>query len=259
MSNETNPPDWLGQIVSEFSSEVPSAPEPLPQESTDMATKKVEVAMDGAKATVEVKSPPKKKCSIKDVLPASVIPLVQAAPNNDTIRALLLAHLKVMVPKEEDTFEKVQNWIEFNVEKSAKPKSAIDTMFDRQIREAEEREARMVQVHVTASEREHGRCEYHHNLRGTGEMPIDRAVIEQAADRSTNPDDFFERVETVLSDTGPGNYLTMNVDREGANYDDHETEDTTEVEATISDAGRRTIKEVLRSANPELYERLFGQ
>lgn len=214
--------------------------------------------MDGAKATVEVKAPPKKLCSIKDVLPPSVIPLVAAAPNNDTIRNLLLAHLKVPVPKEEDTYEKVVKWIEFNVAKPPPPKSDVEIMLERQQRDEERRNANRVMIHVRASEREHGRCNYHHDRAGRGDMPIDRNRIVDAAAEADNADDFFDRIREYLDEANPGNYINMEETGEGDAYDDHESDDTTDQEITIQDAGKQVLKDTLRAADPELYRSLFG-
>lgn len=257
------PVDWLSQILNE----PPRRPEPLPQESTDMATtKKIEVAMDGAKATVEVKAPPKKLCSLKDVLPESVIPLVKAAPNNETIRNLLLAHVKVSVPKEEDTFEKVKHWIEFNVNPPPRPKTALELALEQQERDMQrdaEREAErrrtQVMLQVSASEREHGRCSYHQDVKGEGQMPIDRARILRIAAGADNEDDFFDSIEQHLDEEGPGNHVSMSAVEESISHDDYETDESTDSNVTLSNAAKTALKEALRTANPELYDSIFGE
>lgn len=231
-----------------------------------MATKKVEVAMDGAKATVEVKEPPKKKCDFNSALPASVIALVKASPNNDTIRNLLLAHLRVSVPKEEDTFEKVKHWVEYNVEPPPRPKTAEELEEERYREERrriqaaeEERRRTQVMLSVRASEREHGRCSYHQDVAGEGEMPIQRHKLVELASEAGSESDFFDSVEAFLDEEGAGNYVSMDVVENSGSYEDHETEDTTDSEVTLKDEAKAALKEALRNADPELYRSLFGE
>ncbi len=209
---------------------------------------------------VEVKEPLKKKCNVREVLPASVIPLVQAAPNNETIRNLLLAHLKVPVPVEEDTYAKIVKWIEFNVSPSPRPKNAIDEMMERQRIDEERRAATRVMVFVSASEREHGRCDYHRDIKGRGDMPIDRAQIVRDASEAENANDFFERIECTLGEAGPENYFNMEpTDRGNDLYDEHEVDDTTDSAISIQESGKQALRDALRSADPELYQSLFGE
>lgn len=227
--------------------------------------KTVEIEMDGVNKTVEVKTPRKKKCNITDVLPATIIALVKANPRNDTMRNMMLAHLKVSVPVEADTFEAVQEWIEYNIDKPPRPKSSWELKMERQqaeIARHQEEEARrranQVMLQVTASEREHGRCSYHQDQGGSGEMPIDRAMIVRLASEADSGSDFFDRVEEILDETGPGNYLSMNV--EGTpDYDDFEPDETTDSSVTLQDAGKTALKEALRNADPELFSSLFGE
>jgi len=229
-----------------------------------MATKKVEVELDGAKKTVEVKSPPKKKCNITDFLPRSVIDLVKSAPNNETIRNLLLAHLKVPVPREEDTFEKVKNWIEYNCEIPPKPKSSWELEMERQQAEQErlnaaaaERRRTQVMVEVVASEREHGRCSYHNTREGRGQMGVCREALIEAASEASDSDEFFDLIASKIDEDSPSDYLTMR-DVEGtAEYDDHEFDETTDSEITIQDAGKTALKDALRTADPALFAELF--
>lgn len=230
--------------------------------------KKVEIEMDGVKKTVEVKTPKKKLCSINDVLPASVIALVKANPNNDTIRNLLLAHTKVTVPASEDDFDKIKKWIEWNVERPPKPKSTWELEMERQqaeiARQEEERtrqRANQVAIAVTATDREHGRCSYHNDRRGEGEMRLTREELATIAANSQDPEQFFQHIEDALEENDPGDYLTMR-DLGEVDYDEHESDDERDYESvtvTLQDAGKAALKEALRTLSPETFRRLFPE
>lgn len=221
-----------------------------------------DLPFDGKKESTTVDpqpEPPKKKCNVRDVLPASVIPLVQAAPNNETIRNLLLAHVMVPVPVEEDTYDKIVKWIEFNVSPPPPRKSDVESALERQQIEEQRRAATQVRVSVRASEREHGRCDYHRDIKGEGEMPLDPAIMVREAAESENADDFFERIQSRLFEIGAGNYLNMETTDDGDDYDNYESEEATDEEVVIQAPGKQALREALRSADPELYRSLFGE
>lgn len=241
----------LGEITSSPPADAPVEP---PKEST---------AVD----TPSVKSK-KKLCSINDVLPASVIALVKANPNNDTIRNLLLAHTRVTVPASEDDFDKIKEWIEWNVAPPPKPKSSWELEMERHqaeiARQQEEwarQQANQVAIAVTAKDRQHGRCSYHNDRRGQGEMRLTRDTLAIIAANAQDPEQFFQQVEDVLEEDDPGDYLTMYYHGE-VDYDDHESDDDRDyesVEVTLQAAGKAALKEALRTLSPDTFRRLFPE
>jgi len=225
-----------------------------------MATKKVEVGMDGASKTVEVKEPPKKTCNMKDVLPVTVIPLIAANPKNPVIRNLLLAHLKVPVPEECDTFDKIKVWIEHNI-KCDKPEDPIARQYRIQQEEEERRARNSVQVAVAVEATDRGRCNYAQDQKGEGVIPLNRERLVRIASEAGNPSDFFESIETEIQDNSPGDYISMN-DVEGASrYYDHEVDydDDQDCAVSLKPEGKEALKAALREADPELYRSLFEE
>lgn len=212
--------------------------------------KKVDISMDGATKSVEVAEPPKKKCELRDVLPPKVIPLVKAAPNNETIRNLLLAHLKVPVPASEDTFEKVQHWIEFNIEP---PKLNEVKLWPSRPARPEDN----VQVLVSATDRERGTCSYAIDVAGRGNIPIRRAHLIDAAANADDEDEFLVNVREIMDENGPQNYISMVEDDETLSVDSKDCHESDGIELEIQPDGIAALKNALRTADPEQYERLF--
>lgn len=169
------------------------------------------------------------------------------------------------MPKEEDTFEKVKHWIEHNVELLPKKTAAeleierYEENIRRQLAADAERRRTQVMLQISASEREHGRCNYSHVVRGEGEMPLQRNNLINLATDSDNESEFFERVAEFLTDEGPENFITMDVEENTESTDDHEIDETTDSEVTLKDEAKAALKEALRNADPALYESLFGE
>jgi hypothetical protein len=237
--------------------ETPRPPEPRPQENTDMPTKTVDVSIDGAEKTVEVPVPRKKTCQMKDVLPASIIPLIVANPKNDAIRSLMLAHLKQSVPLECDTFEKVKEWIEYNI-----VLPSIESALDRQIRINEEQRAirarDSVQIAVRVEHTEVGRCSYSLERVGEGEIPLTRTELVEMASASDSESNFFERVNERLDEMEPLDYVSTNTVNDSETHNDHEEDDERNPpEVFFKPEGKEAIKSALRLADPELYRSIF--
>ena len=225
----------------------PSSADPLPLPSTEAST------------TVDTPQPPKKTCQIKDVLPAGVIPLIAANPRNDTIRNLMLAHLKQPVPVECDTFDKVKEWIEHNVA-FEKPEDPLERQY-RLAQEAEERRIRnSIQVAVYISGSETGRCNYNRDVAGQGNVPLLREKIIEIAAEAGEPVDFFRGILELIEEIGPTNYVSYDIVEDTEHFSEYDIDyDGFGLEAEISEAGKEALKAALRAADQELYRSLFGE
>jgi len=204
--------------------------------------------------------PPKKKCAVKDILPESVIPLVKAAPNNETIRNLLLAHCKVPVPAEADDWDKIKKWIEYNVvfSKPPTPKTrSIEDEYAEIQRREEERRRNQVDVDIIATDRERGTCSYSVDVRGEGGMPVDRNDLVDFANDSDDAEDFWGHVVSDMHDTGVGDHVSMETVDNTEDTGDHQCDDSDGISVEITEAGKQALKDALRTLNREQFDRLF--
>lgn len=191
----------------------------------------------------------KRKCELKQVLPVGVIALLASAPHNETVRNVLLAHLKVPVPEELKSYKDIQDWIEFNIEP---PKVPLPTL------RFPTRRGEEVQVMIIATDREHGSCSYHEDVSGRGNMPISREDILDAAGASEDSQEFFNRVQQQMLDDGVRNNVEMEAVDGSQTYTDHSCDDSDGIEVEIQPEGKTVLKDILRQLDPDRYDELFG-
>lgn len=192
--------------------------------------------------------PKPKTCEIGQVLPISVIQLLAGAPHNDTVRAVILAHLKQPIPAEHKTFEAVKEWIETTIVfNKPKPRSAVP---------ADTR----VNIPITGSAREHGRCAYHRDVAGRGiyAMGLRRFLdaLNDSEDMETLMDTLNERIGEDWED-----FVGMNQQGEDE-HDDHEQDDEdglTDQEWDYQQGHRENIINLIRQHAPDLLERFHHE
>lgn len=214
-----------------------------------MATKKIEVDLDGAKKVVEVPEPLKRKCKITQVLPVGVLQLLASAPHNETVRNVLLAHLKQSVPEELKTYTDIQDWIEFNID----PPNVLIA----KIKTAPGRADELVQVLVVADEREHGSCCYHRDLTGRGTVGISREDILEAAAESDEWEEFVNNIRGRWNDSDVRDRINLEPLASSTSYDSHESDESDGIEVIIQEEGENALKQMLQTLDPEGYARLF--
>jgi hypothetical protein len=214
------------------------------------AKKKVAIAMDGAIKVVEVPEPLKRKCELKDVLPQGVIQLLASAPHNETVRNVLLAHLKVPVPEELKSYKDIQDWIEFNIEppKALAAKGGVPIPASR---------AEVVAVAIALDDREHGTCSYSRDMWGRGTVNVTQHDIVTAAAESDDSDEFWGRVRDVIYEEGPTDHIEIEPVPNSASLSDCDVHDSDGLTVEIQTAGYQSVKDFLARVNPEAYERLF--
>lgn len=131
----------------------------------------------------------------------------------------------------------------------------------RQEEELTRQRANQVAIAVTAKDREHGRCSYHNDRRGQGEMHLNREALAIIAANARDPEQFFQYVEEALEENNPEDYFTMS-DHGEVDYDDHELDgerDYESMEVTLQAAGKAALKEALRTLSPDAFRRLFPE
>ena len=202
---------------------------------------------DGSVKTVEVPEPIKRKCELKQVLPAGVIQLLASAPHNETVRNVLLAHLKVPVPEELKSYKDIQDWIEFNIEPPSAPLVKGSP--------PPGRTADLVEVLVDAIEIELGSCNYSRDVSGRGNVGVSREDILDAAINADDEDEFFRLVREGMDDA-VRDRIEMEPDDE-FRYRDYEVSDSADFSVEIRQTGQEALKLALRDIDPEAYERLF--
>lgn len=246
------PPMLIDQAVESQPRLTPAEATTAPSSPTaeaDMPKKEVKIEMDGATVTVEVPEPLKRKCKIEDVLPASVLQLVKSAPQNETIRNVLLAHLKIPVPPELKTFNDIKDWVEFNIDP---PKSAWDQECER----IEANNRNRIMVHIQANDREHGSCNYSEDLRGDGSVPLEPDEILEAAEEASNLDEFWRNIRNAIMENDPRDHVFMDPVEGSQNYTDHESSDHDGIEVVIQPEGYRVLRQALRNISPDNASRL---
>jgi len=159
---------------------------------------------------------PKRLSQIHQVLKGSVIALIQAAPQNETNRALVLATVKKPVPPEADTYEKIKDWIETNFT----PNRVL------------EGEAAAIMATVIHTDIETGNCRYSRSRRGSSQESLSNArmfeIIEEARLEQEGFDELANRVfEELRENAREGDWPDMAPEGSDDTYDhsDGETED----------------------------------
>lgn len=216
MSNETTNP------ASEFSSEKPAPPK------------------------TEAVAAPVKKCRITDVLPESVRQLLATAPQNETIRAVILAHLKVPIPPDKLTYEDIKSWIEETIDPA--------TLFAKKPGQGGSSRPR-VDIPIRGSATEHGTCQYHVVVRGEGTFPIDNDRFMEIVEDADDFDHLMELIETEIRESAWPDGVNLD------NYDDHdhdryEIEENTDEAFEFKSTARDVIARHLISLNRDEAERL---
>lgn len=216
MSNETTNP------ATEFSSEKPAPPK-----------------TEAVAAVV-------KKCRITDVLPESVRQLLATAPQNETIRAVILAHLKTPIPPDKLTYEGIKSWIEETIDPA--------TLFAKKPGQGGGSRP-TVGIPIRGSAVEHGTCRYHVVVRGDGTFPIDNERFMEIVEDSDDFDHLMELIETEIAESS----WTSEVPLESYDDYDHDgyaMDETTDEEFELKSTARDVVAQHLISLNRDEAERL---
>lgn len=128
-------------------------------------------------------------CIIQQALPASVVQLLQAAPHNETVRAVVLAHIKVPIPSEHVTYESIKEWIETTIVKAA-PKGVVRA----NVPGAPAQPHRGIMFDITGREDEVGSCSY--SVKNSGSCSIS-IPMEEFVEMMADSDDLSDLREKI--------------------------------------------------------------
>lgn len=146
------------------------------------------------------------KCTIDSVLPTSVINLIKVAPQNNTVRAVILAHLNVTIPDECVSYAQIKKWIEFNYVPAALPEWVPPAAAPAATRFAPARPPLPTfSFSFTASESEYGTAQYSVERSGNGLVDLTEQEILEEANESVNWGEFLERINDLVDNNAASN------------------------------------------------------
>lgn len=206
------------------------------------------------------------KCAVEQMLTPALIEMVKEAPMNPTIRAHIHCAVKVPVPEDLDTWEKIKRWIEFkfvapnwsplewrSFRDNAVMAPAIDFAEDIVVAN------NGVSAMVRCTDWEKGTCNYSGGRSGTGRYHLDPDDIFDIAQNSESMTDFLsecaDRIREIAAEDPPDMDCS-----EGYDYDDHNTTELEDFSATIRENERffTDLQNWLRNRYPEAYHALNG-
>ena len=186
---------------------------------------------------------------------APALELIKATPNSPEIRGFMLSKLGVMPAPELDTYEKLEEWIIWNVE--SKTAGAVIPSAPVNPPTAPNNRRMPLEIRLSVSETEVGRADYTATRSGRPTLGVSLEDLEQLAEESDDADDLRNRIlmhlkedESLMDDTETHDY----------EYDSEECTDTDNREVEFIDltAAEAAIREYVRLNMPEQYERLYN-
>jgi hypothetical protein len=210
-----------------------------------------------------------RKCLIEQVLPKTVIKLLELAPANEIARAHALSRLTVPIPNECQTFEQIKEWIEKEVEPSRArlvyeqyiepPQTPVNPAQLMQIDVApppavnRHDDGRGFNIDVERSETEHGTCNYSVRCHGETTAHVTTDMIRNAVSRAIDEGMSIRRavnelegiiIDEIEVETFP--------DEDDYDYHNHNATDATDNTTEINhDALRDRLLNYLRNHDPE--------
>jgi hypothetical protein len=186
-------------------------------------------------------------CRLEDVFEGSFIELLQVAPANPVVRALVLK-LTGKLPAEEClTFEQIKDWVEHNCFR--RRRAAYQT----------EESAPGIAIAVDFSEKEHGRASYSVTRSSRERFEIGAAelldLLREAIQSGGGLDEVVEMISTRINDDG-WSECDPSLDEYGDyDYEDHESSDSNNCETDFATVEiREAVLAFMRQRHPEMME-----
>ena len=205
------------------------------------------VSMDEA-----VPPPVVRKSELKDFFGQNFVELMAKAPTNTLVRGQIMRHTGQLPPAELDTFEKLKDWIEINVDKPKRdePKTAV---------ESPRTTGPTFNVLFHISDVEMGTCSYSVSRNGEWMQEISLEDIREWIGEGLNIRHIIQRIaERAESDQD----AELVWDEESKEFDSYDCNDHNDwsVNAEMSQASlRNALIDWLRSLDPELCNTLEGR
>jgi hypothetical protein len=185
-----------------------------------------------------------------------VATLLMTAPQNDTIRAVVLAHLKQPIPIELRTYQEIRDWIENTIEpKGTKKPKVVGANVE--VGPTAANAANRVLVRIRGTQRAFGTCTYHEDLEGNGDYRISREDLRSLATDAEDADDFWANLRDSMNDWDE--HIDATTVENSIAYDNHEHDRTEDSDVEIANDGERAVMDALREIDPEEYSRLFEE
>jgi hypothetical protein len=170
----------------------------------------------------------KKLSEFNKLFHSSLINLIKACPNNEVVRGVLLARLRVAVPAECDTYDKIVEWVEWNCD------GKVPDINGRPMRpvpvglRAQPTGPRFEMV-IVQSRRDLGRCSYSVSESGVSRGRFSAEDIDDIIQDATSINEALGMLRDHIAENEDCDY---EADDEYS-YEDYETQDTDNHETEI--------------------------
>ena len=196
--------------------------------------------------------PVARKCVFEEVFDANFIELIELAPRNPHVRALILKLTGKLPPPECATFAQLKDWVELNCEKRARPPANGEARHSR--------EGGIV-LNVSFSETEYGRANYSVRRHGSESFRIGAedlmTMVQTAIDDGDGLDKVVEAVADKIDEDAWGECDPSMDDSGDYDYSEHEESETGDSATECSKSEIRTaVLAFVRERHPELAAEL---
>lgn len=195
---------------------------------------------------------PVRKCEAGSVLPAHVLDMLRLAPDNPQFRTMVNAIVLQPVPDEAKTYEQIIDWVEFNIDPATiKHRAAASaTPTAAPLRAAQP----SMEVPVTYSYMEYGRCNYKVSRSGQDRYMLELADIRAAAENADGwqefVDDCIARVREDAEEDPPDTDA-----RDDYEHYDYESSESDHDDYEVGPLATR-LREFMRQHLPDEFDRL---
>jgi hypothetical protein len=178
-------------------------------------------------------APKRRRCVIATFVPQLTLSMLRSAPNNETFRAMLMADLLEMPPKEADTYEKIVDWVEYNFPREIPVATLAEST----------RPPDLQVIGITYTERERGRCYYDRINKWRGSIGIDPETLLRIATEARNDGAFRDmlhmEIQRICSNMEGEQGPEECYDHDTSSYDEKRTLYHADTVATAYSALRR--------------------
>ena len=155
------------------------------------------------------------------MLPGSVIELIRSAPHNDTVRAVVLAHLKQPIPPEHVTYDAIKQWVEATIEAPKAKKSQLEDILDGIVARPNTPAVRnTINIPIRGSDTESGTAMYTVRRNGRAHYEISVRDFMTMVDAAGSLDEFCSAMDEFIAEDWEES-VELNDNRE-YDYTNHE-------------------------------------
>lgn len=187
-----------------------------------------------------VATPPPKKCDIGLVLSQTVHELLQAAPDNEVTRAVVMSQIQQAVPLQLSGYEQIREWIEFNVEQ--KQVKAVPSTGGRNT---------AFSIPIRVSETERGSCNYTGTRSDSYNFGFSERTVLNAADNADSLEELVESLRTHIDEN-----VCNDGELDDLSHEDFEMNSSDGTEISIRESLEDVVAQYLQDNHPDIYERL---